>query len=127
MHSNRYRDATLRGPTQRGQACKRRPKPSKSPRSTSSRRNPVSIPLPWERLLWSARPTRLLPRLHLRGERYVLTDMRVVRISRTGVDELATCDIGEVRDLDVLCDRLEDPRTSVQPAAAGTSSEASQA
>ena len=56
----------------------------------------MTVPLPWERLLWSARSTRLLPRLYLRGERYALTDMRVVRISGTGVDELATCDIGEV-------------------------------
>lgn len=56
----------------------------------------MTIPLPWERLLWSGRPTLLLPRLRLYGERYALTDMRVVRISRTGADELATCDIGEV-------------------------------
>lgn len=38
----------------------------------------------------------LLPHLHVRGERYVLTDMRVVRISRRGADDLATCDIGEI-------------------------------
>jgi hypothetical protein len=57
----------------------------------------VTVPLPWERLLWSGRPTLLLPHLHTRGERYVLTDMRVVRISRGGADELATSDVGEVR------------------------------
>jgi hypothetical protein len=66
----------------------------------------VTIPLPWERLLWSARPTPLLPRLHLHGERYVLTDMRVVRISRTGVDELATSDIGEVHRTQTPLERV---------------------
>jgi cytochrome c553 len=66
----------------------------------------VTIPLPWERLLWSARPTPLLPRLHLHGERYALTDMRVVRISRTGVDELATSDIGEVHRTQTPLERI---------------------
>jgi hypothetical protein len=56
----------------------------------------VTVPLPWERLLWSGRPTLLLPHLHARGERYVLTDMRVVRISSRRADELATCDVGEI-------------------------------
>ena len=66
----------------------------------------MTIPLPWERLLWSARPTPLLPRLHLHGERYVLTDMRVVRISRTGVDELATSDVGEVHRTQTPLERV---------------------
>ena len=66
----------------------------------------MTVPLPWERLLWSARPTPLLPLLHLHGERYVLTDMRVVRISRTGVDELATSDIGEVHRTQTPLERI---------------------
>jgi hypothetical protein len=37
-----------------------------------------------------------LPHLHIHGERYVVTDMRVVRISARGMAELATFDIGEV-------------------------------
>jgi hypothetical protein len=57
----------------------------------------VTVPLPWERLLWSGRPTWLLPQTHLRGEHYVLTDMRIVRMWRGGTDELATSDAGEVR------------------------------
>ena len=56
----------------------------------------MDIPLPWERLLWSGRPTLLLPHLHAGRERYALTDMRVVRLTAGGADELATSDIGEV-------------------------------
>lgn len=56
----------------------------------------MTVPLPWERLLWSGRPTLLLPHLHARRERYVLTDMRIVRLAAAGAEELATCDIGEV-------------------------------
>ena len=36
--------------------------------------------LPWERLLWSGRPWRLVARVA--GERYLLTDFRLVRITR---------------------------------------------
>jgi hypothetical protein len=56
----------------------------------------VDIPLPWERLLWSGRPTLLLPHLHAGRERYALTDMRIVRLAGGGADELATADIGDV-------------------------------
>jgi hypothetical protein len=56
----------------------------------------VKVPLPWERLLWSGRPTLFLPHLHLGRERYALTDMRIVRLSARRADELATCDVGEV-------------------------------
>jgi hypothetical protein len=66
----------------------------------------VTVPLPWERLLWSGRPSLLLPHLHLRGERYALTDMRVVRIDDRGADELATCDIGEVHRTQSPLERL---------------------
>lgn len=56
----------------------------------------MNVPLPWERLLWSGRPTLLLPHLHVRRERYLLTDMRIVRLSADGAGEMATCDIAEV-------------------------------
>ena len=38
--------------------------------------------LPWERLLWSGRPWRLSSRLA--GERYLLTDFRLLRVTRGG-------------------------------------------
>jgi hypothetical protein len=66
----------------------------------------VTVPLPWERLLWSGRPTLLLPHLHTHGERYVLTDMRVVRVSGRVADELATSDIGEVHLTQTRLERL---------------------
>src|SRR5437764_1304752 len=50
--------------------------------------------LPWERLLWSGRPWQLARRL--RGERYLLTDFRIVCASRRGVAEIAPN--GEKRD-----------------------------
>jgi hypothetical protein len=56
----------------------------------------VEVPLPWERLLWSGCPSRFLPHLYARGERYALTDMRIVRFSADCAEEMATCDIGEV-------------------------------
>ena len=56
----------------------------------------MEVPLPWERLLWSGRPSRFLPHLYARGERYALTDMRIVRFSADCAEEMATCDIGDV-------------------------------
>lgn len=56
----------------------------------------VEVPLPWERLLWSGRPTRLMPHLAFRHERYMLTDLRLARVRGTAVTELALHDIGEV-------------------------------
>ena len=44
--------------------------------------------LPWERLLWSDRPLRPLRRL--RGERYLLTDFRLIRIGSSHRQRLAT-------------------------------------
>ena len=49
----------------------------------------MNVPLPWERLLWSGRPTLFLPHLHAGRERYALTDMRIVRLAAGGADELA--------------------------------------
>jgi hypothetical protein len=66
----------------------------------------VTVPLPWERLLWSGRPTLFLPHLHAAGERYVLTDMRIVRLAATGAGELATCDVVEVHRTQSALERL---------------------
>jgi len=44
----------------------------------------VTVPLPWERLLWSGRPAfRLQPR-----ERYILTDFRLVRVAGAQIDDM---------------------------------------
>jgi hypothetical protein len=68
----------------------------------------VDIPLPWERLLWTGRPVRL--GLRLRGERYVLTDFRLVRVAgRTSVqpqDEFVLHDIADVRRRESRVDRV---------------------
>jgi hypothetical protein len=67
----------------------------------------VEIPLPWERLLWSGRPWHL--RRRLGGERYLLTDVRLVRIVQRGLDsfdELAFDDIGDVQRTESRLDRL---------------------
>jgi hypothetical protein len=55
----------------------------------------VEIPLPWERLLWSGRPSRLSPARAL-GERYLLTDFRLVRVRGRAGAEIAIADIAEV-------------------------------
>jgi cytochrome c553 len=60
--------------------------------------------LPWERLLWSGRPWRLVARVA--GERYLLTDFRLLRITRAGVDELALDDVGEIQRFETALDRL---------------------
>jgi hypothetical protein len=54
----------------------------------------VDIPLPWERVLWSARPLSLVRRAS--GERYILTDLRLIVVAGGGVHELALGDIGDV-------------------------------
>ena len=60
--------------------------------------------LPWERLLWSGRPWQ--PAALLRGERYLLTDFRIVRATRRSVDEIALDDAGEVQRTETRVDRL---------------------
>jgi len=60
--------------------------------------------LPWERLLWSGRPWRLVARVA--GERYLLTDFRLVRITRAGIEELALDDVGEIQRTETALDRL---------------------
>ena len=62
------------------------------------------ILLPWERLLWSSRPWRLSPRLA--GERYLLTDFRLLRITRHGLTELALDDMGDIHRVESSVDRL---------------------
>jgi hypothetical protein len=62
------------------------------------------VPLGWERLLWSGRPARLTRRLA--GERYVLTDFRLVRVTRRSIAELALSDIGDVHRDESRLDRL---------------------
>jgi len=60
--------------------------------------------LPWERVLWTGRPLRPLRRL--RGERYVLTDLRLLRIVGATVDELVLHDIGDVQRTESPLDRV---------------------
>src|SRR5262245_56444425 len=60
--------------------------------------------LPWERLLWSGRPWRLVARMA--GERYMLTDFRLVRMTRAGIDEIALDDVGEIQRTEARLDRL---------------------
>jgi hypothetical protein len=64
----------------------------------------VNHPLPWERLLWSRRPLRI--RAWLSGERYYLTDFRLIRESPCCADELALQDVGEVGRTESRFDRL---------------------
>jgi hypothetical protein len=66
----------------------------------------VSVPvlLPWERLLWSSRPWHLAR--CLAGERYRLTDARLVCRSRDASDEIALADIGEVQCIETPADRF---------------------
>jgi hypothetical protein len=58
----------------------------------------------WERLLWQGRPWR--PGPWCTGERYLLTDFRLVRIARSGTDELALDDITDVQRTESRLDRL---------------------
>lgn len=60
--------------------------------------------LPWERPLWSGRPWRLAPRLA--GERYFLTDFRLLRAARAGLTEIALDEIGEIHRAESRLDRL---------------------
>jgi hypothetical protein len=64
----------------------------------------VTVPLPWERLLWQDRPRRLLA--GGRAVRYVLTDFRIVRVAGARTDEIALHDIREVHRTQSTLDRL---------------------
>jgi cytochrome c553 len=63
----------------------------------------MNVPLPWERLLWSGRPLRLS---RLAGERYFLTDFRLVRVAGDRLDELVLHDIGEIQRTESSLDRI---------------------
>ena len=80
----------------------------------------ADIPLPWERLLWSGRPLRILPRL--RRERYFLTDFRLIRaVGAQELDELVLHDIGEVLRTETRLDRVLGTSTlTVHPRRRGT-------
>ncbi len=74
--------------------------------------------LPWERLLWSSRPWRLSRRLA--GERYLLTDFRLLRITRDGLVEIALDDVGDVHRAESALDRVLATSTiTVHPGAGG--------
>jgi hypothetical protein len=64
----------------------------------------VSDTLPFERVLWSSRPWRLGRRVA--GERYLLTDFRLIRVTRAGIDEVALDDIGDIQRSEAAADRL---------------------
>jgi hypothetical protein len=74
--------------------------------------------LPWERLLWSSRPWRL-SRL-LAGEQYLLTDFRLLHITRAVTSELALDDVGEILRTESPTDRVLGTSTiAVHPARGG--------
>lgn len=74
--------------------------------------------LPWERLLWSSRPWRIAPRLA--GERYLLTDFRLLRVTRLATSELALDDVGEIHRTESAADRVLGTSTiAVHPIAGG--------
>src|SRR6185295_8354583 len=80
----------------------------------------MSSLLPWERLLWSSRPWRLSPRVA--GERYLLTDFRLLRVTRRGVEEIALDDVGDIQRTESTADRVLGTSTIVvQPRRRGTS------
>ena len=60
------------------------------------------VPLPWERLLWSGHPAFL----SAGRTRYLLTDLRLVRVAGDRVREMALYDIGDVRCAESRVDRV---------------------
>lgn len=67
----------------------------------------MQVPLPWERVLWSARAR------HSLRARYVLTDFRLVSLDGRRSDEIALQDIGEIRRSESWLDRLAGTSTLV--------------
>jgi hypothetical protein len=75
--------------------------------------------LPWERLLWSSRPWRLSRRLS--GERYLLTDFRLLQVTRGASSELALDDVGDIHRTETPLDRVLGTSTiAVHPIAGGS-------
>ncbi|HEY6214687.1 MAG TPA: PH domain-containing protein [Vicinamibacterales bacterium] len=64
----------------------------------------MDVPLPWERVLWRARPMSIVRRAN--GERYILTDLRLLILTRDRVQELALGDIAEVAQSTSPVERL---------------------
>jgi cytochrome c553 len=58
----------------------------------------------WERLLWQGRPWR--PDRWSVGERYLLTDFRLLRLCRDDAEEIALDDIIDVRRTETRLDRI---------------------
>ena len=69
------------------------------------------VPLPWERLLWSSRPWRLAP--IIAGERYLLTDFRLVRLTRRTVEEIVLDEVGDIHRTESSTDRIVGTSTIV--------------
>jgi len=64
----------------------------------------VSDTLPFERLLWTGRPWRVSRRVA--GDRYLLTDFRLICITHGCVDELALDDIIDIQRTETRLDRV---------------------
>jgi hypothetical protein len=64
----------------------------------------VSDTLPFECVLWTGRPWR--PARRVAGERYGLTDFRLIRITRAGADEIALDDVRDVQRVERTVDRV---------------------
>jgi hypothetical protein len=64
----------------------------------------VADTLPFERLLWTGRPWRVSRRVA--GDRYLLTDFRLICIAHRRLDELALDDITDIHRAESRLDRL---------------------
>jgi hypothetical protein len=64
----------------------------------------VADTLPFERLLWTGRPWRISRRVA--GDRYLLTDFRLIGVAHGCVDELALDDITDIQRNESRLDRL---------------------
>jgi hypothetical protein len=64
----------------------------------------VAEPFPWERPLWRGRPSRLSIPPAWR-ERYLLTDVRLARLTPAGTEDLPLTDIAEIHRQDAGLDR----------------------
>jgi hypothetical protein len=62
------------------------------------------VPLPWERLLWRSRSWHFSR--CAAGERYLLTDVRLVRIARHTLQDIPLDDIGNIQRLEIRADRM---------------------
>ena len=78
----------------------------------------MDVPLPWERLLWTGRPS-LSIWTPARGVRYLLTDFRIVCASRRGVAEIALDDAGDVHRTETRLERLAGTSTIAVHSRAG--------